>query len=57
MSVYTENGYTNRTEYLRSLSEDYGVDMETVMALANLLGPEEDFDGLVCQLEEAYFGW
>lgn len=52
MSVYVENGYVNRKEYLQSLSENYGVDMDTVLALANLLGKSEDFDGLVTALED-----
>ena len=52
MSVYVENGYANRKEYLQSLSENYGVDMDTVLALANLLGKSEDFDGLVTALED-----
>lgn len=56
MSIYTDNGYTNRRDYLNSLAEDYGVDLGTVLALAGMLGPSEDFDGLVTALEdmEAY---
>ncbi len=49
-TVYTENGYANRKEYLRSLCEEY--DADKVHALANLLGPSEDFDGLVTALED-----
>lgn len=52
MSVYTDNGYKNRAEYLSALSEDYGVDIETVHCLADLLGESEDFDGLVSALED-----
>lgn len=56
--VYRENGYDNRDDYLRSLSEDYGVPLDAVMAVAEVLGPEEDFDGLVSNLEDAmYGGW
>lgn len=47
MSVYTENGYENRKDYLNSLAEEYGVPLEMVLAAADLLGPNEDFDGLV----------
>ena len=50
MSVYTENGYSNRREYLDSLRAEYG--REIVDALASLLGPSEDFDGLPTQLED-----
>jgi hypothetical protein len=52
VDIYREQGYGNRGEYLKGLSEDYGVEYSTVLALANLLGPEEDFDGLVTQLED-----
>ncbi len=50
--VYRANGYNDREGYLRQLAEDYGVDLDTVYALAGLLGPNEDFDGLVTQLED-----
>lgn len=50
MSVYTDNGYKNRNDYLNSLAEDYGADI--VYAMADILGPNEDFDGLICELED-----
>jgi hypothetical protein len=52
MSVYTENGYKNRKDYLDSLAEDYGVPLEIVYAAADLFGPEEDFDGLVTTIQD-----
>lgn len=52
MSVYTDNGYANRQEYLLSLAEDYGVDYTDVVAVAGILGPSEDFDGLLSALED-----
>ena len=52
MSIYTDNGYDGRMDYLGSLSEDYDVDLSSVVALADLLGPNEDFDGLVSELED-----
>ena len=56
--IYLENGYKDRDDYLNSLSEDYGVPIDAVLALADVLGPEEDFDGLVSNLEDAmYGGW
>lgn len=56
--VYQENGYKNRDDYLNSLSEDYGVPIDAVLALAEVLGPDEDFDGLISNLEDAmYGGW
>lgn len=56
--VYREKGYTDRDDYLNSLSEDYGIPDDAVRALAEVLGPDEDFDGLVSNLEDAmYGGW
>ena len=52
MSIYTEKGFKNREDYLKTLSEDLGINMETVQTLADLFGPEEDFDGLVTSLED-----
>lgn len=49
---YTELGYKNRREYLQSLSEEYGVHIGAVLALADILGAEEDFDGLIAELED-----
>jgi hypothetical protein len=47
---YIANGFANREEYLDSLREEYG---GLVDILSDLLGPEEDFDGLVTDLEDA----
>ncbi len=56
--VYQENGYDDRDDYLCSLAEDYGIPLDAVIAIAEVLGPEEDFDGLVINLEDAiYDGW
>ena len=52
MSIYTDQGYESRRDYLDSLSEDLGIDRATVYALAGMLGPSEDFDGLVTALED-----
>ena len=49
-NVYIENGYKNRRDYLASLAENYG---SKVWALADILGPTEDFDGLVTTLEDS----
>lgn len=51
MNVYQDNGFENRRAYLDSLAEEYP--REIVYALAGLLGPSEDFDGLVTSLEDA----
>jgi hypothetical protein len=34
------------------LADDFGVDTETVFAIASILGSGEDFDGLICELED-----
>lgn len=52
MSIYTEMGYESRKDYLECLAEDFGVDIETVYQVADLLGPSEDFDGLVSILSD-----
>ena len=52
MTIYQEEGYANRIEYLESLAEDYGVPVKTVFAIASILGPEEDFDALVTEVED-----
>ena len=52
MNDYQAMGYSNRRTYLQSLASDYGVSLETVLELASVLGPNEDFDGLVTELED-----
>lgn len=53
MSIYTDEGYTSRRDYLDTMADDFGLDKSTVYALAGILGPNEDFDGLICALEDA----
>ena len=52
MNIYIKKGYADRRDYLANLADDYGVDLNAVLVLADLLGPEEDFDGLVSELED-----
>lgn len=52
MSIYTDEGYKNRKEYLESLAEEYGISIENVYMAADMLGPNEDFDGLITTLED-----
>ena len=42
----------SRQEHLEDLADQYGVDIETVFALADLLGPNEDHDGLISSLDD-----
>ena len=51
-TMYQDNGYADRDDYLTCLSEDYGVSIEDVYSLAEMLGEHEDFDGLVSALED-----
>jgi hypothetical protein len=53
MDIYQENGYKNREEYLHALAVEYGIELATVLILADILGQEEDFDGLVVSLQDA----
>jgi hypothetical protein len=50
--VYTDQGYTHRQDYLESLADERGIDPQTIDVLADMLGPSEDFDGLVNALED-----
>lgn len=54
MSIYTDNGYANRKAYLVDLADQTGAPLEVVFALADILGPTEDFDGLVTELEDHF---
>ena len=52
MSIYTDNGYESRRDYLENLAEEFEVPVEVVFSIANMLGSSEDFDGLVSSLED-----
>jgi hypothetical protein len=51
-NVYEMNGYADRQEYLTDLADNMGLDRSLVQALADMLGENEDFDGLVTSLED-----
>ena len=53
---YREDGAIDRFGYLESLAADHGVEFDTVLTLVDVLGPEEDFDGLVTSLEDFSVG-
>jgi hypothetical protein len=57
MSIYQENGFSSRREYLENLADDMGIDPSIVYAIADLLGHTEDFDGLVTSLEDYAEGY
>jgi len=52
-NIYQQNGFDTREDYLNDLADTYGLDVEIVTMVADLLGPNEDFDGLVSELEDA----
>ena len=41
-----------RKEYLEGLAMEFGVDRNIVFMLADMLGPNEDYDGLIVSLED-----
>jgi len=49
LSVYQQNGFDDREDYLDSLREEYG---EIVDVLITVLPPSEDFDGLLVELQD-----
>ena len=52
MNDYTAHGYASRRDYLDSLAEEFDIDRDTVYMMSDVLGPTEDFDGLVTSLED-----
>jgi hypothetical protein len=48
---YKERGFFNRRDYLENLAFDLEVSIDSVEYLSELLGPEEDFDGLVTAIK------
>ena len=56
MTIYQENGYQSRKEYLLDLADNMDMDASIVFALADMLGSSEDFDGLVTSLEDYAVG-
>ena len=57
MDIYKKNGYESRKDYLNQLAEEYGIDVKTVYALASILGPNEDFDGLITSIQDCSEGF
>ena len=51
-SIYQEHGFADRIAYLSDLADEYGLDLSTVEHAAEVLGQNEDFDGLLSILQE-----
>ena len=57
-NVYVRNGYENRDDYLDSLADNFGMNEYIVREMADILGENEDFDGLINELEDFdYDSW
>jgi hypothetical protein len=50
-SIYERHGYENRQDYLECQADWYGISLDEVQYLADILGESEDFDGLISSLE------
>jgi hypothetical protein len=50
--IYKQNGYEDRGEYLISLADNYDISLSEVLAIADTLGENEDFDGLITYLDD-----
>lgn len=53
LDLYAEHGADSRYDYLQGLADDAGVDFAIVLALLDVLPPDEDFDGLVTAVQDA----
>ena len=56
-TLYEEHGCKNRDEYIRDLANENDVDAGVAFAMADLLGENEDFDGLVTTIEDIGLGY
>ncbi len=51
MTDWTEE----QREYISSMAEDYGLEEDLAFMLADLLGPDELYDGFVTNLQDSFF--
>ena len=49
---YKNNGYKSRADYLNNIAFEYEVPLDVVEMFAEMLGPDEDFDGLVSIMQD-----
>ncbi len=50
--VYAEHDDLSRSDYLEAVASDNGVTLEAVLSVADLMGEDEEFDGLVTFIED-----
>ena len=51
VNPYKEHGFNTRSAYLSSIAEEYDLPLSTVLSFAQMLGSNEDFDGLINEIE------
>lgn len=51
-TIYQQEGFKDRRDYLNSLAQDYNLHRLAVYQAAHMLGESEDFDGLISTLED-----
>lgn len=56
LARYEEEGCGDRFEWIEALATEHGLALGIVIETAELLGPEEDFDGLVVACEDGAAG-
>ncbi|HZK02006.1 MAG TPA: hypothetical protein VFC96_03995 [Anaerovoracaceae bacterium] len=52
LNMCQKNGYKDRKEYFESLSDEYDCPIDIIYLMADVLGEDEDFDGLVSSLRD-----
>ena len=52
MSIYQDNGYSTRIEYIIYLQKSYNFDIKLIKLLSDQLGHDEDFTGLIFILDQ-----
>ena len=51
-TVYQQQGYKDRADYLESLEKEYNIPEGFLGAMSDVLGECEDFDGLVSSAQD-----
>jgi hypothetical protein len=51
-NIYNQEGYADRMDYLKSVADEFGTYIMVVSSIAEILGEDEDFDGLISMLED-----
>lgn len=51
-TIYVKKGYRSREDYLKHLSKVFDIPQYAINTIAEMLGPFEDFDGLLLTLDD-----